>query len=101
MIGTNGQSENDSRYFEICDKNFPNIPLLQYKNIFGESYTSPALGIYAAITCLKNGNVPEHLLLNKKTGTGHCGLAPKSLKKILFYNNFEGKNHSLILLSKC
>lgn len=95
MIGANGQSENDRRYYEICKKKFPNIPLLHYKHIFGESYTAPALGIYVAAMCLKNGKIPEHLFVNAAMENF------SSLRKILFYNNFEGKNHSLILLSKC
>jgi hypothetical protein len=96
MIGTNGIPQNDNRYFEFCEKLFPNISLLQYKNIFGESYTSPALGIYAAATCLHKGNIPVHFLIKEKSAD--CLSSPA---KILFYNNFEGKNHSLILLSKC
>jgi 3-oxoacyl-(acyl-carrier-protein) synthase len=93
VVGTNGQAENDRRYLEVCEKLFPNIPILQYKHIFGESYTAAALGIYTAAICLKNGKIPEHLLLaNHKTAS--------EIRNILFYNNFEGKNHSFVLLSK-
>jgi 3-oxoacyl-(acyl-carrier-protein) synthase len=102
MIGTNGQPENDCRYYEVCEKMFPTIPLLHYKPIFGENYTAPALGIYAATMCLKNGKIPEHLLVGAKKqslNTKAKDISP--LRKILFYNHFEGKYHSLILLSKC
>jgi len=94
MVGVNGVEENDQIYYENCAQLFPNIPLLQYKNIFGESYTAPALGVYAAAVCLQKGKIPEHLLLNKKTDI----FFPR---KILCYNHFEGKNHTFILLSKC
>ena len=92
MIGTNGVEENDKIYFENCANLFPSIPLLQYKNIFGESYTASALGVYAAAVCLQKGAIPEHLFIG----------APRKLplRKILCYNHFEGKNHTFILLSR-
>jgi len=94
MVGINGVEENDKIYRENCAQLFPNIPLLQYKNIFGEGYTAPALGVYAAAVCLQKGKIPDHLLLNTKEN-----IFP--LRKILCYNHFEGKNHTFILLSKC
>ncbi|GHU68515.1 3-oxoacyl-ACP synthase [Bacteroidia bacterium] len=93
MVGINGNPENDNIYFENCKKLFPNIPLLQYKNIFGESYTAPAFAVYAAAICLKNERISEHLLV----GTKIFSLP----RKILCYNHFEGKNHTFILLTKC
>jgi hypothetical protein len=92
MIGSNGNTENDRIYFENRRKLFPNIPLLQYKNIFGESYTSPAFAVYAAALCLKNKKIPEYLLV------GAQNLAPA--RKILCYNHFENKNHTFIILSR-
>jgi 3-oxoacyl-(acyl-carrier-protein) synthase len=96
MVGTNGVEENDHIYFENCAKLFPSVPLLQYKNIFGEGYTAPALGVYAAATCLKRGEIPEHLQIT------NYELRNKSnqINKILCYNHFENKNHTFILLSK-
>ena len=96
MVGTNGNPETDKVYFENCAKLFPNVPLLQYKNLFGEIYTVPALGLYAAATCLQKGKVPEHL----KITNYELGITNNPVKKILFYNHFENKNHTFILLSK-
>jgi hypothetical protein len=96
MIGTNGNPETDRIYFENCARLFPNIPLLQYKHIFGENYTVPALGIYAAAICLQKGKVPEHLRIMKN----ELQITNNAVKKILFYNHFENKNHTFILLSK-
>jgi 3-oxoacyl-(acyl-carrier-protein) synthase len=96
LAGINGQSENDNHYFDICEKMFPNVPLLQYKNIFGESYTAPALGVYAAANCLQKGNIPPRMSIRGKEDD--CKSPPE---KILFYNNFEEKNHSFIFLSRC
>jgi len=94
MIGTNGVEENDKIYFDNCTRLFPNIPLLQYKNVFGESYTAPALGVYAAAVCLQRGKIPEHLLINAKAED------LPTPQKILCYNHFEEKNHTFVLLSK-
>jgi hypothetical protein len=96
MVGTNGVEENDRVYFENCAKLFPNIPLLQYKNLFGESYTAPAFGVYAAAVCLQRGEVVEHL----NVSDFEFRVSRKPVSKILFYNHFEGKNHAFVLLSK-
>ena len=96
MVGTNGVAENDNVYFENCVKLFPTVPLLQYKNIFGEGYTTPALGVYAAAICLQKGKIPEHLFLDTKYKIQNT----KQFNRVLCYNQFEGKNHTFILLSK-
>jgi hypothetical protein len=96
MVGVSGESETDKIYFENCTKLFPNIPLLKYKNIFGEGYTVPALGVYAAATCLQRGIIPEHLRITNY----ELRITNKKVNKILCYNHFEGKNHTFILLSK-
>jgi hypothetical protein len=103
MIGVNGTPENDQIYIENCAKLFPNIPLLHYKHIFGESYTAPALGVYAAAICLKKGKVPEHLryeISDVRYETSGVRYETNSVKRILCYNHFEGKNHTFIVLSK-
>jgi len=94
MVGVNGDPETDNVYLENCAKLFPNIPLLQYKNIFGENYTVPALGVYAAATCLQRGKIPDFLMLDTR-----CATQNSRKFKILFYNQFENKNHTFILLS--
>jgi len=92
MVGTNGVEENDKIYYENCARLFPNIPLLQYKNIFGESYTASALGVYVAAVCLKNGEIPKLVYVTDEKKS--------PLRKILCYNHFEDKNHTFVLLSK-
>lgn len=95
MIGINGVPENDQIYLDNCAKLFPNIPLLHYKHIFGESYTAAAFGVYAAAICLQKGEISEHLQF--ATSNYHTN---KKFNKILCYNHFEGKNHAFTLLSR-
>ena len=102
MVGTNGVVENDRIYFENCAKLFPNIPLLQYKHIFGEGYTMPALGIYTAAVCLQKGEIPDFLMCDMRYEMQNSLKSQISnrISKILLYNQFENKNHTFVLLSK-
>ncbi|MDR2414629.1 MAG: beta-ketoacyl synthase chain length factor [Odoribacteraceae bacterium] len=96
MIGTNGNPANDKLYAEVCPELFPGKQLLRYKHLFGESYTAPGLGAYAASILLRQQRVPAHLFANTREKE-----VTRALKRVLLYNHFEGKNHSLILLSAC
>lgn len=94
MLGASGDCDFDETYKRFAQTNFPNTPTLWYKHLFGESFTAPAFGVYAAATCLSKKHIPQHLVYN----------APKPLGKprnILIYNHFQNINHSLILLSQC
>jgi 3-oxoacyl-(acyl-carrier-protein) synthase len=95
MIGNNGQEANDRIYTENCAVLFPGKKLLRYKHLFGESYTASGLGVHAAAVCLHRQRIPAHLFINAKNGE------QQGVKHILFYNQFENKNHSFILLSAC
>ena len=106
MVGINGDPKTDEIYYENCAALFPGVPLLHYKHIFGESYTAPALGVYAAALCLQKGKIPNFLMYEKQNAENIDSLKPYFLEetlvvnRILCYHHFEGKNHSFILLSK-
>ena len=95
MIGVNGQPANDKVYNEICPVLFPKARLLRYKHLFGESYSASGLGVYAAAICLMQRRIPSHLFVD----AGYSEL--RNVRRIVFYNQFEGKNHSFIFLSLC
>ena len=95
VTGLNTHPENDSVYFDATDRFFQNIPILQYKHLFGESFSSSALAVYVAITCLRKGFAPSHLLSADNV------TAISGLRRILVYNHYRNKSHSLILLSSC
>jgi hypothetical protein len=95
MIGVNGNPGNDEVYARVCPWLFPGKRLARYKHLFGESYTAPALGVYAAAVTLHRQHVPAHLFV--EAGEGET----RGVKHVLFYNQFEDKNHSFILLSRC
>jgi 3-oxoacyl-(acyl-carrier-protein) synthase len=95
MIGNNGHPQNDRIYREVATELFPDKKLLQYKNLFGESYSASGTGVYAAAVCLHQQRIPAHIFA--EAGSGE----QRGVKHILFYNQFENKNHSFILLSAC
>jgi 3-oxoacyl-(acyl-carrier-protein) synthase len=95
MTGHNGQAQNDRTYNEMASILFPDKKRLQYKHLFGESYTAPGLGVYAAAVCLHQQRIPAHLF------SASGSKEQQGVKSILFYNQFENKNHSFILLSAC
>ncbi|MDR2813762.1 MAG: beta-ketoacyl synthase chain length factor, partial [Prevotellaceae bacterium] len=95
MTGVNGLPSNDKIYAEVCPALFPGKRLLGYKHIFGESYTAPGLGVYASSVFLHQQRIPARFFIDSEGKEQH------GVKHILFYNQFENKNHSLTLLSSC
>ncbi|MDR3118553.1 MAG: beta-ketoacyl synthase chain length factor [Mediterranea sp.] len=92
MTGISGNELNDSYYQDVLPKLFGDIPILHYKHVFGESYTAPGLGFYAAACCLLYGKIPAFLYMDQSKA------ATSRPNYILLFNLFEGKSCSLILL---
>ena len=67
--------------------------LLQYKNIFGESYSASGLGVYATAQVLHHQQLPEAMLLPGSA-------LPQRLDRILVINQSGGKDYTFILLEK-
>lgn len=93
MVGVNNNPENDAVYNDILAQLAIDSCVLQYKNIFGESYTSSALGFYAASHCLSRGCVPQFMRYGNSD-------MPESLRNILLINHADGKDISFVLLKK-
>lgn len=94
MTGINGNSVNDEPYQKCFGLFSQDIPFLHYKHLFGENYTSSALGAYVAASCLKKGLLPSFLFDDPRQASS---LAPKA---ILLLNQMNGKEFSFILLKK-
>ncbi|MDR1747062.1 MAG: hypothetical protein LBR49_07315 [Tannerella sp.] len=94
MVGIDHNPANDAPYHETIAHLLADCPVVQYKHLFGQSFTASALGVYAAAVCLRNGRIPAHLLTN-----GSETVRP--VKRILFYNHHNNKSHTFILLSQC
>ena len=85
LTGISGHHDQDEAYLQETKTLFGQKPLLKFKHLFGESFTSSGIGMYVAAQCLKTGHVPSTLFVD-------------SPKCILLYNRSDGKNVSLTLL---
>ncbi|MDR3194793.1 MAG: beta-ketoacyl synthase chain length factor [Tannerella sp.] len=94
MVGIDNNRSNDSVYEDAAARLFAGLPVAQYKHLFGQSFTSSATGIYAAVTCLRHQRIPGHMMADREEGLGHAA-------RILFYNHYDNKSHTLTLLSRC
>ncbi len=94
LTGINTHQQNDAVYHDGMARLFEHCPMMQYKHLFGESFTSSALGVYVAATCLHRQEVPSHLLCAKTEPL-------RDVRRILVYNHYKNKSHSFILLSSC
>lgn len=90
ITGRNGDTRNDQIYDTLSRSIFVNIPVANYKHLCGEYPVSTSFALWMAAQILKNGNVPA-ITLEK-------GVAV-SPKKVLIYNHYQQKYHSLMLLS--
>ena len=92
LTGISGNHGNDEAYLQETKTLFGDKPLLKFKHLFGESFTSSGIGLYVAAQCLKAGYVPASLFVNPRE------VSDKQPKCILIYNRTDGKNCSLTLL---
>lgn len=93
ILGNNGDVEFDSIYKNLGTSLFEENPQLVYKHLSGEYDTASGFAFWLANKIFKTGKVPEILRWNN--------LPINNPKRLLIYNQYRGKNHSLVLLEKC
>lgn len=93
LLGTNGNKINDIPYVELLDKLSYAPHTLQYKNIFGDNFSSSALAFYVGATILRKQVIPSFLNSNKTEYSGNLG-------EITLVNQSEGSAWSIIRLRK-
>lgn len=92
VVGKNGDSRYDN-YYQFLETNpWKNTAQVAYKHLSGEYYTASAFGLWVACKILKHQNIPQVLHLNSYTHP--------STKTVLLYNQYQGKDHSFMLLRK-
>jgi len=91
ITGKNGDTRNDEVYRELGSSLFKNKPLANYKHLCGEYPTSSSFALWMVSNIIKKGIVPEVVK------DGNFGSI--SPKKVLIYNHYQGKYHSLMLVS--
>lgn len=93
LSGENG----DSRflpYFEIAaQKLTENTPIARFKHMVGEYQTAASSALWLASAIIHQQHIPQHMLKNETSIS--------SIHKILIYNNYQGLQHSVMLVGIC
>lgn len=92
VLGNNGDIKFDD-YYAVVGSLFNQIPQVFYKHLSGEFNTASAFGFWVAASILKSQVIPKSVKMNS--------IEKSNFSKVLLYNQFQGKDHSLVLLSKC
>ncbi len=92
VLGNNGDINFDT-YYTAVGSLFSQIPQVYYKHLSGEFNTASAFGFWVAASILKSQAIPQIVKMNS--------IEKANFSKVLLYNQFQGKDHSLVLLSKC
>ena len=92
ITGFNGSEYSRHFYCDGYKDLFGDIPMLHYKHLFGESYTSSAMALYVGACCLAEKHIPKSLEVNTSCPS------PSAPQALLLYNADDGKNHTLTLL---
>lgn len=115
VLGVSGNPDKDGCYSAALKHLFGNgvdssgkgIPLLCYKNIFGEGFSSSALGFYAAVCCIRNGHIPKVMYAGRYFGGDMVSGGVKDntvndggIGRLLLINMAEGRDCALIILEK-
>lgn len=89
ITGENGDNRLTG-YYQSAEKAVGNAPVARFKHITGEFQTALAAGLWIATRILQTQQVPAHMLKSNAVGG--------SIKRILFYNNYKGMQHSFMLV---
>ncbi len=93
LLGKNGDVKLDANYDQFASSLFPKSAVGVFKHLCGEYPTAIAFALWVAAKILKRGKVPSSVFVK--------GESDKNLKRILIYNQYQGKHHSLIMLESC
>ena len=91
ITGKNGDLRNDSVYQRLGTSVFKNSNLANYKHLCGDYATSSSFALWLAANVIKKGFIPQAVI--EKQANSHTP------KKVLIYNHYLNKYHSLMLVS--
>lgn len=90
ILGNNGEEKFDAFYDELAEV-LQNSASIVYKHLFGEFLTVSGIAVWLACKIFRHQDIPGVLLKERLSGK-------ESFENILIYNQYRGKDHSLILL---
>ena len=92
IVSGRNENQDDTPYFENFERLFPNATTLIYKHLIGEFFTASAIGTWLGCQALQGKEIPKAFFLRKNLD--------KPLQYVLLYNQYLGREHSLVLLRK-
>jgi 3-oxoacyl-[acyl-carrier-protein] synthase II len=93
ITGRNGDAGGDQVYEQLEQTIFNTKGIINYKFLCGEYPTASAFAMWLAANIIRSGEVPAIFNFDNSND--------KKIKKVLIYNHYLGKHHSLSLLSAC
>lgn len=91
VLGNNGDINYDT-YYDKAAQLFPQASQVAYKHLSGEFNTASGFALWMSLAILKSRQIPDVIRLNE--------VVRKPYKTVLLYNQFLGKDHSVIILKK-
>lgn len=91
ITGKNGDLKNDAVYKQLGSSIFKSCNISNYKHLSGDYATSTSFGLWLAANIVKKGIIPQAVIEKQVDNQ-----APK---KVLIYNHYLNKYHSLMLAS--
>ncbi|PKP49404.1 MAG: hypothetical protein CVT95_03395 [Bacteroidetes bacterium HGW-Bacteroidetes-12] len=79
------------KQIELCEK-IADTTTIRYKHLTGEFPTASALSLWFACNFIENQKVPNNMIKS--------GSIPTEINTILIYNNYNGNQHSFMLVSR-
>lgn len=95
MLGINGNNLNNAPYETLTRTLSFNPLILRYKNIFGDNFSSSALGFYAAARILENQRIPEHMMWSRGSDPVN-----ERINNITILNQSDDTDWSLVRLKR-
>lgn len=92
MMGVNGMEANDAPYLNLLNALDTHAPLMHYKHLFGENFSSPAIAFYASVMVLAKGEIPQPLLLKP-------GCDTSNIRRIKVVNHSDRTAWSVVTLA--
>lgn len=80
-----------NKYTEICEE-VASTTSIRYKHLTGEFPTASALSLWVACNYIETQKVPNNMVKS--------GSIPTEINTILIYNNYNGTQHSFMLVSQ-
>jgi len=91
VAGLNGNGQSDKWYYSVINEMFDKQAVAAFKHLCGEYYTASAFGLWMASNIIKKQRIPGIAL--------YKGVAPKDIRRILFYNHYACEQHTIMLIS--